>query len=235
MFVNRMETVQKLKFSMKVIKMEEITPIHHRYDVQNSVKSRTSYNCHIGLQPSCSCSDYALHGSDVYCKHILFVLYFGLNVTDFDVLKDVSFSQDVVEELLAKTFDKDLFREKKSLPRPRKSSSEILKSHKNFNDKQIATYHLKGRQSAKCKGNGCNQIFQIGTPCVKVDGVLTVPYGKDFAVKQPLYFCPSPACLSRPPVWTNVQFPTEVVQGPGISDDQLEKLNTEIEAFSSSE
>ena len=107
MFVNRMETVRKLKLSMKVIKMEEISPIHHRYDVQNSVKSRTSYNCHIGLQPSCSCSDYALHGSDVYCKHILFVLYFGLNVTDFDVLKHVSFSQDIVEDLLAKTFDKD--------------------------------------------------------------------------------------------------------------------------------
>ena len=74
MFVNRMETVRKLKFSMKVIK------IHHRYNIENSEKSHTSYNCHIGLQPSCSCSDYAFNGSDVLCKHILFVLYFGLNV-----------------------------------------------------------------------------------------------------------------------------------------------------------
>ena len=124
------ENVRMLKSSMKAIKMEEITPIHQRYDVENSEKSRTSYNCHIALPPSFSCSDYALHGSHVLCKHILF---------------DVSFTQHVVENQLAKTFEEQFVRERKSIPRLKKSSSEILKSHKNFNEKQIVAYHLKGR------------------------------------------------------------------------------------------
>ena len=58
------------------------------------------------MQPSCSRSDHALHGSHVLCKHLLFLLYFGRNTTDFDVLKHVSFTEDGVEDLLAKTFDK---------------------------------------------------------------------------------------------------------------------------------
>ena len=76
MFVNNTKTVRKVKYSMKVNKMEEITQIDHRYDVENSEKSRTSYNCHISLQPSCSYSDYAPHGGHfLLCKHIVSFIF----------------------------------------------------------------------------------------------------------------------------------------------------------------
>ena len=58
------------------------------------------------------------------------------------------------------------------------------------------------------------------------------PFWERFCSKATLIFLP---ISSMPPIWTNVQYPTEVAQGPNISDDQLEKLNTEIEAFSSCE
>ena len=100
--------------------------------------------------------------------------------------------------------------------------------HPNFNDLQTYEVQYKASQSAKCHGFGCETISQIGVTCVKVDGGISIPYTKDYARKEIIYFCPSLDCIHKPPVWTNLRYPDQFVCSvPGL-DDVKNGLNDKL-------
>jgi hypothetical protein len=42
--------------------------------------------------------------------------------------------------------------------------------------------------------------------CIKAIGALSIPFGKDIAVNQEMYFCADKDCLRKAPKWTNVKY-----------------------------
>ena len=55
---------------------------------------------------------------------------------------------------------------------------------------------------------------------MSVMGCLVIPYNKDFAVQQKVYFCPKQACLSSVPPWCNARFPTRILVSDEISSSE---------------
>ena len=101
-----------------------------------------------------------------------------------------------------------------------------------YNDPQTYTLHYKTAQSAKCSAWKCDKVFQLGDTCVKVEGGISIVYGKDFAKGQTLYFCPNVACLRKPPVWTNIRFPDTIeCHYPEKMPVLLQTLNDEVHTF----
>ena len=160
---------------MKIATIKNINPEHRLFEVASKISARSYYQVRIGTQPSCSCPDFNKFGSKVNCKHILFVLVFGLDVTDVKLLDSRSFQADQIKEILMKTDISEEFkmgkRKKENQIRRQKAGFQrILDSHTQVNDPQVFT-HAVGRIVKK--------VITIGSPCIKVDGALTVPYEKD--------------------------------------------------------
>ena len=193
---------------------------HRLFEVSPSVYARSYYQVRICTQPSCSCPDFTRHGSKIFCKHILFVLLFGLDISDVDVLDQrlllVVFQADHIDEILRKTDVDPQFRKMKNKKGKNLGTTrlkQIINSHENANEDHIFTLQFKEGPSAKCNGFNCKKILQIGTRCIKVDGALTVPFAKDYALKQLYYFCPKINYFNTPPVWSNVRQPVNIVKG----------------------
>ena len=109
---------------------------------------------------------------------------------------------------------------------------EILKKNAHYNDEQVVSLHLKSGRSAQCSGMGCSAIFQIGTPCLKVEGCISIPRNQSFARKENKFFCASLDCIKTPPVWTNIRFPTKIKRIGNVSDAQADALNNELSSSS---
>ena len=62
-------------------------------------------------------------------------------------------------------------------------------------------------------------MIQPGTLCVRVDGALPVPYGKQHVVEQVFYFCPNRQCFAAKPKWSNVTTPRNIVSEDQDHDD----------------
>ena len=62
--------------------------------------------------------------------------------------------------------------------------------------------------------------------CVKTDGALSVPFGKEYAVNKLFFFCPKRLYITRPPVWSNIltTHPLAIIKGDNIPDEDHERL-----------
>lgn len=191
--------------------------------------SRLPYEVHVTMQPSCTCKDVQKFGTYTHCKHILFVLIFGHGITDPEILKKVSYTEKEIQEIVSKTVNTNFVKVKEKKPRSTKAQREdILRNDPHFNDPQDATLHIKTGQSAKCSGMNCKKVYEVGATCVKIDGSISIPYQQSFAKKQVKYFCPSLECLKKPPVWTNIRFPTEIKKAVLVSEALADYLNEEL-------
>ena len=105
---------------------------------------------------------------------------------------------------------------------------QILSNHENANNEQVCTLELKESRSAQCSGLNCKKILTVGTQCVKVDGALAVPYGKEIALKQLFYFCAAKECFNRPPTWSNVRRTGDIHRGRNITQNDLTRFNDSL-------
>ena len=114
---------------------------HRLFEVSSSVNARSYYQVRICTQPSCSCPDFTRHGSKVFCKHILFVLLFGLDISYVDMLDTLAFQADKIDEILRKTEIDPQFRKLKSTKGKNRGTNlkQILDSHENANEENIFT------------------------------------------------------------------------------------------------
>ena len=217
---------------MKIGKVTNVNEAHRLYEVASTENARHFYQVRICTQPSCSCPDFNKQGSRVLCKHIFFVLIFILEVEDISKLDTNSFLHEDLTNMLKTTGVKAEFLKskvnKKTEKKSKKEYKEIINTHPDANQEQTFMHSLKENRSSKCHGLNCKKSIGLGDPCVKVCGALTVPFGKDFAVKQDFYFCPSRYCVKRPPIWSNIKHPIELIKGHNISHIDYDSLKKEL-------
>ena len=148
------------------------------------------------------------------------------------MLDKLCFQSDEVIQILRKTDINDDYSKKKMNSAVTKKTkadyNAILRTHEGANDQQTFTYDWKEKRSAVCKGLNCKKVLQTGTPCVKVNGALSVPPGKDYAIKQDFYFCPIRFCITHPPVWSNVKHPDVLIKDVNISDSEFDLLKNDL-------
>ena len=77
---------------------------------------------------------------------------------------------------------------------------------KDSNQLQKVLLMHKANRSAKCHGQCCKANISVGSLCLKVKGLLTVPLSENDIIQQDFYFCPQKVCLSSMPVCSNVQY-----------------------------
>ena len=72
----------------------------------------------------------------------------------------------------------------------------------------------------------------IRDQCVKVDGALSILFGREYAVKKLFFFCPKRLCIIRPPVWSNtfITHPLAIIKGDDIPDEDHERLMENMES-----
>ena len=72
----------------------------------------------------------------------------------------------------------------------------------------------------------------IRDQCVKVDGALSVLFGREYAVKKLFFFCPKRLCINRPPVWSNtfITHPLAIIKGDDIPDEDHQRLMEDMES-----
>ena len=93
-------------------------------------------------------------------------------------------------------------------------------------DKQYL--HEKPKKCGNKSKAPLQEILEMDPKCLEIEELLTVPFGKDIAVKQIFYFCPSAKCVSKPPVWSNVRFPNVVLKEADITNEELTALQNEL-------
>ena len=81
------------------------------------------------------------------------------------------------------------YSQEKSIRPKKKDFSDILKTHKDFNELQTWTLHIKQLRCAKCTSPNCKKQINRGDECLQVNGALTVPYSSNKPVQQKFYFC----------------------------------------------
>ena len=64
--------------------------------------------------------------------------------------------------------------------------------------------HRKKVKSGNCASTLCKKDIRKGVISFLVEGALTVPFNRDKAVIQKIYFCPT-ACVFNSPSWTNIK------------------------------
>ena len=231
LFDKRLEKANAAQSIMKIASHKSVNETHRSYKVLKTEKSRSPYEVVISTQPSCSCPDFKKFGTEVHCTHIMFVVMHGHGVTDTSIFQNLEFSDEVLIDIFNKPVRDQVIRppqpanRSSSIPQKRKA---ILSAHPDYNNPQSYTLIYKASRSAKCQGYHCEKIFQIGSTCVKVEGGISIPWQKDFARKEELFFCPSIICIRQPPVWTNLRFPT-LISTDNVALKDLEKeLNDQI-------
>ena len=103
LFSNRLESARTLKYTMKVANIVNVNAEHRLFEISSSESGRSCYQVRICSQPSCSCPDFGKQGSKIFCKHILFVLMFVLDVSDVNVLDTLTFETEEIVHILHKT------------------------------------------------------------------------------------------------------------------------------------
>ena len=113
-------------------------------------------------------------------------MIFALRVEDEDKLNARHIGDEDLKSFLVDNIDKRYTKGDE----PVKSSSfkdyaKLLREHPSFSNEQLCTLQYKKSRTAKCAG--CKTVIQPGTLCVRVDGALSVPYGKQHVVEQVFY------------------------------------------------
>ena len=109
---------------------------------------------------------------------------------------------------------------------PKLELREILNAYSDNNAPQTFEHVVRINRSISCSGLNCKTPIMIGDQCVKVDGALSVPFGREYAVKKLFFFCPKRLCITRPPVWSNILIthPLAIIKGDNIPDEDHERL-----------
>ena len=164
------------------------------------------------------------------CKHKLLVLLFALEVTDINILDNIEFQTHEVVNILKKSNIDLAFKAKKSIGKAAKEKlaaqySEILNAHSDNNVPQTFEHVVKINRSYNCSRLSCKTQIMIGGQCTRVDGALSVPFGREYAVKKLFFFCTKRLCITRPPVWRNVfiTHPLAIIKGDNIPDEDHER------------
>ena len=107
-------------------------------------------------------------------------MIFALRVEDEGKLNARHIGDEDVKSLLVDNIDKNYIK----ADEPVKSSgskdyAKLLREHPSFSNEQLCIL-----QNRIAKYAGCKAVIQPGTLCVRVDGALSVPYGKQHVVEQ---------------------------------------------------
>ena len=98
-----------------------------------------------------------------------------------------------------------------------KDYAKMLREHPSFSNEQ--QYTLQYKKSRTAKSASCKTVIQPKMLCVRVDGALSVPYGKQYVVEQVFYFCPNRPCFAAKPKWSNVATPCDIISEDVDHDD----------------
>jgi len=80
----------------------------------------------------------------------------------------------------------------------------------------------KEARFAKCRA--CRLQLNVGDSVLKIEGCITIPYGKSEAVPETVYSCPNPTCIGRMPKWTNVRKVENIVFHDSILDSEKNEI-----------
>ena len=94
----------------------------------------------------------------------------------------------------------------------------ILREHELYGKEQISTLSRKSKRSAKC--SGCKNVLEVGVLAVKVNGAISVPFGKATA----FYFCPKRHCFTKVPKWCNLKMAVQIISEKGINQVEVDKF-----------
>ena len=233
MFNKRMAASSTESATLKIRNIKDVSNTKREFAVCSSIKSRTNYVIQICSSPSCTCPDSQKNGMRVFCKHILFVLRYALQVDEEDtMLKARYLPEEDVKALLSNkpsnTINAAYIQKVKKSTRKKTDLQEILAKHPLFTLPQKVRLMHKANRSAKCQGRSCKAVISIGIMCIKVEGSLTVPFDRNEAVKQDFYFCPQRSCLSTMPIWSNVRYPQSVEADQGIADSDKDDVARDL-------
>ena len=186
MLQRRVATTRSVHNIMKIRKIVRLSALKWQFQVIGTTSSKTLCKADISNTPTHTCPDFQKNGKFVYCKHILFVMIFALRVEDEDKLNARHIGDEDVKSLLVDNIDKRYI----EADEPVKSSgskdyAKLLREHPSFSNEQLCTLQYKKSRTAKCAGS--KTVIKPGTLCVRVDGALSVPYGKQHVVEQVFY------------------------------------------------
>ena len=216
---------------MKVRSYRLDNELKRAYKITSSQIGRKFYDVTICNTPSCTCPDYKKNGTRVFCKHILFALVCVLGVKTSDSILDKRvLGDDDVKNIFAAAPRKvpEKYRQEQNDSRCKTSDVKaILVNHADYNKEQEWRLHEKSTRSAMCRG--CHKtVIEKGKICLKVEGAISVPFGKDFAVLQTFYFCADKQCLLQFPPWTNIRPPLSILSDGNIDDATKETIASNL-------
>ena len=186
MFDSRLNTAKALEQTMKIHRNVKVSNLKQEFDVLSTNNSRVTYKVVICNVPSCTCLDYKKNGMLFSCKCIIFILLFVLKVIEEVIRNARHIGDEDAKPFLNNVQLDEMFMKQAPLTK-RINVRELLEQHELFGQQQTYTLYHKVKRNAKC--TGCKNVLQVATLAVRVDGALTVPYGRNKAVKQIFYFC----------------------------------------------
>ena len=221
MFDRRLNMAKALEQTMKIHKIVKVSNFKQEFDVLSTNTSRVAYNVIICNVPLCTCPDYKKNGMLVSCKHIIFILLLVLKLDEKVVRNARHIGDEDVKAFFNNVQLEERFMKQAPLTK-RINVRELLEQHELFGQQQTYTLHHKVKRNAKC--TGCKNVLQVATLTVRVDGALTVPYGRNKAVKQIFYFCEQKSCFTKVPIWCNFKMPVELSCHEDVSQDEVNQL-----------
>ena len=104
--------------------------------------------------PSCSCLDFRKRGSQVLCKHIIFVFLYILQLKDERLLSNTWFADDELKSVdsSAPTNIPTLFNKPEVQKRTPLECQRILESDIRYNNEESVIPHNKQKRLANCRG-----------------------------------------------------------------------------------
>ena len=197
-----------------------------KFEVDSGNSACTFCQVHISTQPCCSYPDFNIYGMRSLCKHKLFVLLFALAVTDINILEKTKFQTHEVVNFLKKSNINPAFKAKKAMRAAAKEKSsaqfrEIFNAHSDNDAPRTFEHLVKINGSISCSGLNCKAPMMIGDRFVKVDGALSGPFVREYAVKKLFFFSLKRLRITRPPVWSNIfiTHPLAITKGNNIPDE----------------
>ena len=189
---------------MKVNKSSISNALKRSYLVFNSPTSRTAFNVAISVVQSCRCSDFAKNGHRVLYKHILFI---ALHVHNGKDLEPSLWIQFIEENDLRSLFDaagKDITFLREQLVKERTYSW-----HSHWTRLFYSTINLGSAKKVQVVGkmysSRCRKTINVGTQCIAIEGVLTVPFTTNKAAAQKFYYCLDGRYITNRPMLANIR------------------------------
>ena len=227
MLKTRISTAKALEDVMKLKKVTNLSTLKRQFEVKSSNSGRITYLVVICNTPSCTCPDFRKNGSKSLCKHILFVLIFVLRCCDQNMYKQHIGDDDLKQILMIKDVDKRFMANIAKNDISSQTITKAFQSHPLYNKEQICTLHIKKDRCAKCRG--CKKVLTIDCLVIKVDGALTVPFGKSVAVPQLFYLCPVRECFKTTPNWCNIKTPTTIFADSNVPQNTIDEAVDKLE------